>query len=83
LIQLISPQIDTKTYIQAQELENFFEIQLRKLLPKYAKSPAQRALQSHPLMPMSLHDMIDDLDDPRDDDYEPNAAKRKRSTPSV
>jgi hypothetical protein len=82
LIQLIPPQADTKTHIQAQELENFFEIQLRKLLPKYAKSPAQRALQNLPLMPMSLHDMMD-MDDPRDDDYEPNAAKRKRSTPSV
>ena len=75
--------MDTKTYIQAQELDNFFEIQLRKLLPKYAKSHAQRASHNHELMQMSLHDLIDDMEDSRNDDYAPNAAKRKRSTPSV
>lgn len=75
--------MDTKTYLQAQDLERFFEIQLRKLLPKYAKTPA-RVSQNHALMPMSLHDLIDDMEDQRDDDYATsNAPKRKRSTPSV
>lgn len=86
LLLLPLVQMDTKTYLQAQDLERFFEIQLRKLLPKYAKSPSQlaRASQNQVMMPMSLHDLIDDMDDPRDDDYAPsNAAKRKRSTPSV
>ena len=79
-------QMDSKTYTQAQELERFFELQLRKLLPKYAKTPAQlaRSSQNHLMVPMSLHDLIDDLDDPKDDDYSPNNnPKRKRSTPSV
>lgn len=79
--------MDTKTYSQAQELERFFEIQLRKLLPKYAKTASQvnRSSQSLQLMvPMSLHDMIEDMDDPKDEDYAPiNNPKRKRSTPSV
>jgi hypothetical protein len=78
--------MDTKICTQAQELERFFEVQLRKLLPKYAKSSSQmnRASQNHLLAPMSLHDLIDDMDDPKDNDYAPiNTPKRKRSTPSV
>lgn len=80
-------QSDSKTHAQAQELERFFEGQLKKLLPKYAKSTSQSNRTSQNLqmiMPMSLHDLIDDLDDPKDDDYTPsNNPKRKRSTPSV
>lgn len=78
--------MDTKTYSQAQELERFFEIQLRKLLPKYAKSPSplNRSSNIQLMVPMSLHDMIEDMDDPKDQDYAPsNNPKRKRSTPSV
>ncbi|CRK90517.1 CLUMA_CG004122, isoform A [Clunio marinus] len=83
----LSYGMDSKSYLQAQELEKFFEIQLRKLLPKYAKSPSQlaRSTENRQMMvPMSLHDLIDDMDDPKDNDYMPhNNPKRKRSTPSV
>lgn len=82
-------QADSKIYSQAQELEKFFEIQLRKLLPKYAKSPSQlnRSSQNLQFMsPLSLQDLVDDdmVDDPKDEDYAPsNNPKRKRSTPSI
>jgi hypothetical protein len=87
LIQLlIFLQSDTKTYSQAQELERFFELQLRKLLPKHAKPASQSNRSSQNLqlmMPMSLHDLIE-MDDQKDEDYSPNNnPKRKRSTPSV
>jgi hypothetical protein len=79
--------MESKIYSQAQELEKFFEIQLRKLLPKYSKTnnpQINRVSQNHQLMPMSLHDLIDDMDDPKDNDYAPsNNPKRKRSTPSI
>lgn len=79
--------MDSKLYLQAQELEKFFENQLRKFLPKYIKTSntqINRLNQDHQLMPMSLHDLIDDMDESKDNDYAPsNNPKRKRSTPSI
>lgn len=76
--------MDPKIYTHAQELESFFQRQVRTLLPKYAKTTTSLSNRAQELMPMSLHDLIDDIEDPKDEDYAPNnSAKRKRSTPSV
>jgi hypothetical protein len=69
---------DQKIYQYSKDLENFFELQLRKLLPKYAKSLNPKLTSN--LGAMSFQDFID-MDDP---DYMPsNNPKRKRSTPSI
>jgi hypothetical protein len=74
--------MESKIYTQAQELEKFFEIQLRKLLPKYSKTSNNTNRVNLPCM--SLQDLIEDMDDPKNNDYSPsNNPKRKRSTPSI
>lgn len=76
-------QTESKFYLTAQDLEKFFEIQVRKFLPKYAKSPLSRSnSQQHQFQDVSLQDLIDDEADD-EDEYSRNNAKRKRSTPSV
>ncbi|KAG5678202.1 hypothetical protein PVAND_007895 [Polypedilum vanderplanki] len=73
---------DPKIHSYAKGLENFFESQLRKLLPNYAKS--LKLASSNSLGTMSFQDFIDDMDDAGDSDYLPNTnPKRKRSTPSI
>jgi hypothetical protein len=80
-----SQEEDPKIYTYAKDLESFFESQLRKLLPKYAKSLVMKlASNNQQLGSMSFQDFIDDMDDPADSDYMPsNNPKRKRSTPSI
>lgn len=73
---------DPKVYSYAKDLENFFESQLRKLLPKYAKS-LNLKIASSQLSNLSFHDFMDDIEDPHDSDYLPSNNKRKRSTPSI
>lgn len=74
---------DTKTFQYARELEKFFDMQLKKWLPKYAKSVITTPQQHKSY---NMCDFIDDgmIDDPADEDFVPkNGAKRPRSTPSV
>lgn len=74
---------DTKTFQYARELEKFFDMQLKKWLPKYSKSVITTPQQHKSY---NMCDFIDDgmIDDPTDEDFVPkNGAKRPRSTPSV
>lgn len=75
---------DTKTYQYAQDLEKFFDMQLKKWLPKYAKAVQITTPQQQKAYNMC--DFLDDgmIDDPTDEDFIPKStAKRPRSTPSV
>lgn len=72
---------DLKIASYAKDLENFFEAQLRKLLPKYAK-PVNIKVTSNQLGSMSFQDFID-MEDPSDEFMTNNNPKRKRSTPGM
>jgi hypothetical protein len=74
-----------KIYGYSKDLEAFFDIQMKKLLPKYYKSSSLKFVSNNQLGAMSFQDYMDEeMDDPTDADYMTNnSAKRKRSTPSI
>lgn len=70
---------DSKIYQNARDLEKFFDQQLKKWLPKFARKISTDQI-------ISLTDLIDDdvVDDVNDADYVPSGGrKRMRSSSSL
>lgn len=72
---------DSKIYQGARDLEKFFDIQLKKLLPKYARSHSSSL---HNLHTYNLQDLVgEDTDQNLDPDYIPPGLQAKRARTST
>jgi hypothetical protein len=71
---------DSKIYQCAQSLEKFFDKQLQKFLPQYARSSTQEKTHTY-----NLSDLIEDEADnnQNDPDYVPGSAKRMRTSSAL